>query len=373
ILENKEITVQPLATDATGKAKKYERTGPQEFVPFFFEEVTIPNIIAACNKHFKKRAKGMSCDVLASERAPSCTKISQLPSLKLFHIRFVMTDDQMNSEGCSTAYSRYSGINSSPVRFGSKASTSTRADPIIVPHSTSAIGVKRKLESSFRAPVNNVPKSLGITTMMRLGQAITATETSQEIVEVSRFNINDMVWSPPVSVHFTIEKEKFAEGGFRAAYKATSKSPNFEGKTYIVKRFLPKTVELIGAVNETQEDHVRKSIQMQALANNFAEQVAAKVEKDRNKNVFGKPFRYVDAFLGKSNRKLLLVDIQGGEYNLTDPEIATVSGIYDNDDHLLFCAGNLSTEAYLNFFNAHKCNAFCNLLGLVPEEVENDA
>jgi hypothetical protein len=75
----------------------------------------------------------------------------------------------------------------------------------------------------------------------------------------------------------------------------------------------------------------------------------------------------------KSNRKLLLVDIQGGEYNLTDPEIATVSGIYDNDDHLLFCAGNQSTEAYLNFFNAHKCNAFCNLLGLVPEEVENDA
>jgi hypothetical protein len=35
ILENKEITVQPLATDATGKAKKYERTGPQELFIFF--------------------------------------------------------------------------------------------------------------------------------------------------------------------------------------------------------------------------------------------------------------------------------------------------------------------------------------------------
>ena len=45
ILENKEITVQPLATEATGKAKNYERTGPQEFVPFVFDEVTIPNII----------------------------------------------------------------------------------------------------------------------------------------------------------------------------------------------------------------------------------------------------------------------------------------------------------------------------------------
>jgi hypothetical protein len=185
-----------------------------------------------------------------------------------------------------------------------------RAEPIFVPHSTSAIDVKRKLESSFRAPVNKVPKSLGITTMMRFGQAITAMETSQEIVEVSRFNINDMVWSPPVSVHFTIEKEKFAEGGFRAAYKATSKSSNFEGKTYIVKRLLPKTVELIGAVNETQEDHARKSIQMQALANNFAEQVAAKVEKDGNKNVFGKPFRYVDAFLRKVQRRNQIVIIE---------------------------------------------------------------
>ena len=84
ILENKEITVQPLATDATGKAKKYERTGPQEFVPFFFEEVTIPNIIAACNKHFKKQAKGMSCDVLASERGPSCTKISHYQASSYF-------------------------------------------------------------------------------------------------------------------------------------------------------------------------------------------------------------------------------------------------------------------------------------------------
>ena len=38
---------------------------------------------------------------------------------------------------------------------------------------------------------------------------------------------------------------------------------------------------------------------MQALANNVAEQIAVKVERDGKKDVFGKPFRYVDAFLGK--------------------------------------------------------------------------
>ena len=67
ILDNKEITVQPIAAEATGKLKKYERAGPQELVPFLFGEVTIENIILSCNKHFQNRLKGMLCDVLASE------------------------------------------------------------------------------------------------------------------------------------------------------------------------------------------------------------------------------------------------------------------------------------------------------------------
>ena len=34
ILERKDIVVQPLTTEATGKAKKFERTGPQDFISF---------------------------------------------------------------------------------------------------------------------------------------------------------------------------------------------------------------------------------------------------------------------------------------------------------------------------------------------------
>ena len=90
ILEREEIVVQPLATEATGKAKKFERTGPQEFVSFLFEELTIDNVVAACNQRFKERLKGMTCEILASERGPSCSKLCQLPNLKLIHIRFVM-------------------------------------------------------------------------------------------------------------------------------------------------------------------------------------------------------------------------------------------------------------------------------------------
>ena len=247
ILENKEITVQPLTT---GKLKKYERTGPQEFVPFLFQEVTIENIILSCNKHFKNRLKGMSCDVLVSERGPSCTKITQLPNLKLIHVRFVMNNDGNSSSGISSTFSR----RSSPylIESHSQASTSKVAQPNIA-RSTSAIGLKQKSDVAFRFP-SPVPKSLGVTSMIKLGKAITATDTLQEVVEVSVFDIKSMIWSPPCFCTLTIEKEMFAQGGFRAAYKATSKSPHFDKDTYIVKCLLPGTVELIGEVKETPEE-----------------------------------------------------------------------------------------------------------------------
>ena len=78
-----------------------------------------------------------------------------------------------------------------------------------------------------------------------------------------------------------------------------SHSPHFDKNTYIVKRLLPGTVELNGEVKETPEEQACKSVQMQGLTNNFAEQVAAKVEKDGKSNIYGQTFKYVDAFLGK--------------------------------------------------------------------------
>ena len=68
-------------------------------------------------------------------------------------------------------------------------------------------------------------------------------------------------------------------------------------------------------------------------------------------------------------KKLMLADIQGAGHNLTDPEIASLTGAYNDEEHLLFCAGNYSQEAHGNFFKAHECNAFCNLLGLTSELV----
>ena len=103
-------------------------------------------------------------------------------------------------------------------------------------------------------------KSLPITAMLKLGKPINATESINEVTEISIFRIDEMVWSAPSSVNFAVEKEEFSRGGFRTAHKATSNSPNFEGKTHVVKH--------------------------------FTKQIAAKVQKDGNKEAYGKMFRY---------------------------------------------------------------------------------
>ena len=42
ILEQESMTVQRLSADVSGKAQKYTRVGAREFVPFDYEEITIP-------------------------------------------------------------------------------------------------------------------------------------------------------------------------------------------------------------------------------------------------------------------------------------------------------------------------------------------
>lgn len=315
IIHKKEITVQPLATEATGKAQKYDRTGAQEFVNFPHEEVTIPNIIDACNKHFKSQnqlKKGMTCDVLAGERGPSCTRLEQLPNMKLIHIRFIRKDMYNSISECSyTASQSTAHFPGTSIALSAAASKTTyntndvARSLSIIPHlkrkATELSGIpnlKRKKEHAHS--LQPCPRSLSVTAMMKLGTAISTAAPPPVSIEVSQFDMEQLRWSAPVLAYFDIEKTEFARGGFRAAVKATSKSPPFRGgTTYIVKFYHPGTLRAISAVNDSTEDHARKSVQMHVLAKNFADQITVQVAKEQKQEVFGKTFSYVDVFLGK--------------------------------------------------------------------------
>ena len=66
----------------------------------------------------------------------------------------------------------------------------------------------------------------------------------------------------------------------------------------------------------------------------------------------------------KSDRKLMIVDIQGSGANLYDPEVATMELLADGK--ILFCAGNLSKTAIDAFSLQHVCNKYCKILELAP-------
>ena len=385
------MIVQLLESETSGKAKKYERAGPQEFVEFCYDEVTIENMKVACNKHFKDRLlPGMSCDILAGERGPSCSKTSHMPNFKVIHVRFVKEGDGISSSSSSCISSEVLERPAfmRPLHFKSQSSTTKSTFPSVY------------------------PKSISISTMLKLGKVISKTERPAESIEISEFDIGKMQWSVQKAAKFVIEETPFAQGGFRSVFKATS-----EGKDYVVKYFLDDTIEEMNNINqnlankESPETMARKAVQMHMLAKHFSEQMSAQVRASTTtKLLFGKTFQYNKAMLGKiqdkyvtveefingtfvkyvnnngtvciqksvsslqakaeclahysymkSDKQLILLDIQGCGYTLFDPEVASLSSIFD-EGGLLFCLGNLSFAASENFFQQHSCNIYCNYL-----------
>ena len=144
---------------------KYSREGPRDFVPFEYEEVTIDNVKKACQKHFKERR---NCDVLASEQGPSCSRIDQLPSFKIIHIRF--TNDL-----------------SRKLLFPEIPSFSKTSDILSISskHPKSLSVVSKQVE---KRSASVFPKSLSAEDMLRLGTLIKRENKNDVKVMVESFD-----------------------------------------------------------------------------------------------------------------------------------------------------------------------------------------
>ena len=63
-----------------------------------------------------------------------------------------------------------------------------------------------------------------------------------------------------------------------------------------------------------------------------------------------------------SEKKLMVLDIQGSGLKLYDPEIVTTDLM--EEGKVYFRAGNLSTVSIETFVEKHKCNKFCKMMKL---------
>ncbi len=91
----------------------------------------------------------------------------------------------------------------------------------------------KKTKPGSSTSTKEVPKSISISQMMNLGKVLSRDIT---MIEVFDFDFDAQMWSSvPRAVEMSIEDNKFAEGGFREAYKAVGTSPGFKGKWVIKK------------------------------------------------------------------------------------------------------------------------------------------
>lgn len=364
--------------------------GPREFVAYPHEDLTIANIKLACFKHFAaKICAGMVCNVLAGDQGPSCRTMEQLPSTKVIHIRFVEGEDveveEELTDNAEDVTSKKPRVVYSPIKSLPTGST-----------------------TNFKRPQKVYPKSLSVSTILNLGKTINDTST---LIEILSFDLEEMPWPKcGERIEFCIEKEPFASGGFRQAFKAFSKSGTFKGKEWVVKKYLPATLSVIEQMSETTETHTKKVVQMHSLARNMAANLQLAVKRLNKEKEFGDSLYYNDIFLGKtddefvtveefvsgdfvkyvnntgkryvgindkladkaeclahfsytkSENKLMILDIQGSGCYLYDPEIASADLL--ECGKVLFCAGNLSSTAINCFKNEHICNKYCQLLNL---------
>ncbi len=409
ILLNKELVVQRLTAEVSGKAQKYNRIGAREFVPFDEEDVSIVSIKAACERHYKSLSEeGLVCDVLAGDQGPSCSSIEHIPNLKVIHVRFIKPTNTPTSF-LPPAFSQ------SNLRENSICGT--KSEFVRVNESS----VKRKIASercSSSPAKKPVPKSLTVSQMMKLGKLIDPSESKKSqtmVIEVFNFDFSSFTWSMlPQITEFIVENQPLGEGGFRKAYKAKSCSSGFVGKEWVIKRYLENVVkEVTNDLGQSMEDQTKKVIQMHHLSKNFADQLSKVVNQKKISDKFGPVLQFQVVYFGKiqatgecvtieqfikgdfakyinntgeicvstdnligqkaeclvhfsyetSNHQLMVLDLQGSGHILYDPEIASVKNV-DESKEFLFCAGNLGGEAIEAFVDTHKCNKFCHLLGL---------
>ena len=90
ILDKSELIAQRLSAEPKGNSMKYAKQGPRKFVLFEYDEVRLENIKRACKVHYRENLT--TCDILASEQGPSCSRLDQIPNFKVIYVCFIMPE-----------------------------------------------------------------------------------------------------------------------------------------------------------------------------------------------------------------------------------------------------------------------------------------
>ena len=256
------------------------------------------------------------------------------------------------------------------------------------------------------------PASVSIADLLKAGKLVKPPKKNKVKLTFEKFDVQNQEWQEVMEQDVVIETQKFSSGAFRDAFRATSKT-NGTQKQWVVKTYNPKAVEaIVVKLSSTIDDHARKQVQMHAVARHLAQKFALKAptefgacfqynrcyyttyndrpatveeyvpgnfvkyinndgtftypqvgSSDEYKELFEKAQCLVHYTYNVSQKKLMLLDIQGSKFDLYDPEIATADIMDDEESEIYFCCGNCTSVGIEEFLQGHKCNEYCNMMG----------
>jgi hypothetical protein len=415
------LTIQRLSAQVKGSSQKYARMGPLKRVDVADEDLSKPPSIEivrrACITGFKM--DGFTCDLLETERGPSLECLNEVKNLNgTIFVRFIFKVRSGTHSGEADDVNDESDDESSTRVDQSEPNLSALSLPPLVKAVKQAGPKPKKAKvpssgSSDTTGYSSYPVSMSVTSMLKLGTVVKPPKRDDVFLKVEQFDVSNG-WSMAKNTRFSVEDESFAAGGFRKAYKCESEDQTFPG-IWVLKKYSDKALEDMQTLGVEEEDHARKQVQMHTLAQNIANQMTKYVDKE-----FGEAFSYDNIYLGEikptsnanrgfvtiekyiegeftkyvnnnghvtadkkdvktqkaealvhysyqlSKGQFLPVDIQGTDYKLYDPEVA--STVHHDGGLINFCIGNLSTQAIVGFFEKHICNTYCKKLGLKEDE-----
>ncbi len=397
------IMVQRMSS-APNRSKKYEPLDTRDFVDFTdYEELNIENIRDACER-FYDMPQG-SCDILLSDRGPSCFLTEQISGKKFYYVRFTMDVSSIGKPSRASLGGRFKmpslelgseggGVHSNSNSYGNAGPSTTNLN-LLPP-----------------VPATAFPKSVSVAALLQAGKLVKPPNVTKISIELESYLVAAKKWDRSVKVELSKEDNSFAEGGFRNAFLATDVS---NSNKWVIKEYKKEHMEpLLSQLNMSADQHTRKQVQMHSVARSIAQSFERKVPSS-----FGKSFSYNKVYYSSignvpvtveeyipgmfekyinnngliskassqseeviekascfahfsyvhTNMQIMVLDLQGVEYTLCDPEIASTRLLEDGE--LNFCAGNLSCNAIYQFFVDHICNKYCKMLALPQYEKES--
>lgn len=260
------------------------------------------------------------------------------------------------------------------------------------------------------------PASVSIDTLLKAGKLAKPQPKNKVTITCEAFDIKSREWTEVMEEELLVDTKKFASGAFRDAFHATGKksAKNHQTNEWVVKTYNTRAKNTIeGTANTSVEDHCRKQVQMHAVARHLTKKFESKAPSsfgkcfkynhcyytsysgepatieeyvpgtfvkivnndgqctkpaegasDQCKEIFAKAQSLVHYTYHSSEKKLMLLDIQGSDFTLYDPEIATDNVLDFETNEMYFCCGNCTTVGMENFAKNHVCNEYCKLMGL---------